>query len=178
MSARLMGQVFKLDLPSTDKFVLVAMADYASDDGTHCYPSVAALCRKTNLCERSVQYALRRLELAKILIAQGVSAGRSTTEYRIAVENSAQGILLGVQDVHPRVQLVHSNPAPHAPDPLRTVIEPKERTPRVPRGLSKELADRKNIEARDRREQSERDTWRELRIGMGPVPYERRTANA
>lgn len=123
-----MTAAFKLNLPSTDKFVLVAMADYAQDDGTHCYPSVETLARKTNLCERSVRYALRRLELAKLLVAQGVSNGRTPTKYRIALENSVQGILGGTS-CPVGGQSKTPNPAPVAPNPSLTVIEPKKEAP-------------------------------------------------
>ena len=156
-----MAEVFKLDLPSTDKFVLVAMADYAQDDGTRCYPSVAALARKTSLCERSVQYALRRLELAKLLIAQGVSNGRSTTTYIIAVENAAQGVLPGVQQVHPRVQIKTANPAPDAPNPLGTIIEPKKEPFLIPKTRKQqELESALRVGANPYRPSRE---WREAR---------------
>jgi len=41
--------------------VLLALADYAHDDGTLAYPSIKTLCDKTRLSERAVQYCLRKL---------------------------------------------------------------------------------------------------------------------
>lgn len=41
--------------------VMLAIADYAKDDGTNAYPSNAALQRKTRLCERAVRQNLSQL---------------------------------------------------------------------------------------------------------------------
>lgn len=43
------------------RLVLLAIADNAADDGTHAYPTVAELQRKTRLSERGVQEAVAKL---------------------------------------------------------------------------------------------------------------------
>jgi hypothetical protein len=48
---------------SSDKSVLVALADNAWEDGSNAWPSVALLVRKTGLVRRTVQSSLRRLEV-------------------------------------------------------------------------------------------------------------------
>lgn len=47
---------------STLAFVLVGLANHADPDGRNAFPAVATLVRYTRLSERSVQYALRKLE--------------------------------------------------------------------------------------------------------------------
>lgn len=46
----------------SERLVLLAIADCASDDGANAYPSTATLCRKTGLSERAVQRAVAALE--------------------------------------------------------------------------------------------------------------------
>jgi hypothetical protein len=53
-------------LSSGDKFVLVALADNAADDGGSIYPSIETLVKKTQMSERGCQIALRHLEAAGI----------------------------------------------------------------------------------------------------------------
>lgn len=49
---------------STDRFVLLALANYADEDG-ECWPSVARLVKNTALCERSVRASIQRLAADK-----------------------------------------------------------------------------------------------------------------
>ena len=64
MSIRIMAQVWELDLPPTDKLVLLAIADHASDDGTDSWPSMDTLARKASVSTRQVRRITRRLEEA------------------------------------------------------------------------------------------------------------------
>jgi hypothetical protein len=48
------------DLTGNDKLVLLALADWANDDG-HCWPSIAKLCAKTRASERTVQGIIKKL---------------------------------------------------------------------------------------------------------------------
>lgn len=56
-----MTLAFKSTLPTTQKFVLVALCDSANDQG-ECYPSVPVLAEKCSLSERAVQTAVSVLE--------------------------------------------------------------------------------------------------------------------
>lgn len=83
MSVALMAEVWRMDLPTTDKMVLLALADAANDDGV-AWPAVSSageaklpLCRKTSLSERAVQGAIRRLEKGGFLECR-MRPGRST----------------------------------------------------------------------------------------------------
>jgi Helix-turn-helix domain len=61
MSIELMTKVWKLThLGSTDKLVLLALADNANDNGT-CWPSTAKIAEKASLSERAVQNSVARL---------------------------------------------------------------------------------------------------------------------
>ena len=71
-----MTAAFKTALPSTQKFVLVALCDSANDQG-ECYPSVTALMAKCSLSDRGVQKALTDIEAAGFLRRE-FRNGRST----------------------------------------------------------------------------------------------------
>lgn len=52
---------FKREIPPGPKFVLVALSNYANEDG-YCYPSQARLASLTGMGERTVRRHLRWLE--------------------------------------------------------------------------------------------------------------------
>jgi hypothetical protein len=60
MSISLMAEAWKLDLEPACKLVLLALADWANDDGL-CWPSVNQLRTKCGVSERTVQAAIRKL---------------------------------------------------------------------------------------------------------------------
>jgi hypothetical protein len=82
-----MALTFELDICSTEKLVLLAMADHARDDGTGCYPSIGTLARKTSQTTRGVRKIMRRLEEAGLISPSKVSHGYRATEYKITLEN-------------------------------------------------------------------------------------------
>lgn len=61
VSIAAMNWAWQLKLKPTLKFVLMALADAADDDG-YCWPSVPTLARKTCMDERSVQRLLKKLK--------------------------------------------------------------------------------------------------------------------
>lgn len=81
-----------LDLPMRDKFVLLALADWADDDGL-CFPSKGKLQRKCGaLSVGSVTRALRQLVEWGMIerTANYASNGRQTTNvYRLRLDRSA-----------------------------------------------------------------------------------------
>lgn len=58
VSLDLMNLVWPMPLPSVQKFVLLALADRADDDGKKCFPSVKWIMERTSLSERTVQRAI------------------------------------------------------------------------------------------------------------------------
>ncbi|XYI31481.1 helix-turn-helix domain-containing protein [Cupriavidus oxalaticus] len=72
-----MTECFKVrGISSTQKFVLVALADNANDQG-ECFPSVSMLMEKCNLSDRAVQKSLVEL-IEQGHISREMRAGRST----------------------------------------------------------------------------------------------------
>lgn len=62
MSIEVMSWVWKKSKATgTAKFVLLAIADNAWDDGTNAWPSITTISRKTGLSERTVQRCIQNL---------------------------------------------------------------------------------------------------------------------
>ena len=75
MSYKLSRRVFSLDISSTEKLVLRALADRANDDGSSCYPSVLTLARETSLSRKTVQTTLGSLKGKGLVVIVGQSKG-------------------------------------------------------------------------------------------------------
>jgi len=77
-------------VPTTPRFVLVAMADYADHEGV-CWPAVATLEGKTGLRERAVRAALKELrELGVIVpLTNGLGGKHTTTRYQLQLHKAA-----------------------------------------------------------------------------------------
>lgn len=76
MSVRVMSWVWDhSEAVGTDRFVLLAIADSADDDGTDAWPSIETLARKTRLDERTVQRSIRRLADAGMLTVEEQAGG-------------------------------------------------------------------------------------------------------
>lgn len=88
MSVRVMNDVWQLDLPQPEKFVLLALGDHAHDDGTRCFPGVDRLSWKTGYSRRQIQRLLRSLERRAIILPVAYKWGGCgrTTEYTIKTE--------------------------------------------------------------------------------------------
>jgi len=65
MSIKLMAQAWETPLSGNQKLVLLALADYANDDGV-CYPSVKTISAKTGSSERTVKYIIKAFEIIGI----------------------------------------------------------------------------------------------------------------
>lgn len=85
-----MGMVFDAKgLGASEKLVMLALADHASEDGKSIYPGIKRLMSKTGLSERTVQATLRKLEGRSLIVPVGVSEYR-TTAYEIIVPTLAK----------------------------------------------------------------------------------------
>jgi len=78
-----MSLVWEADLPPSEKYVLLALADHARDDGTRIYPSVKTVCRKTGFSRRTVQRHINTLLDLDVLAIVKKSVHYATTEYLI-----------------------------------------------------------------------------------------------
>jgi hypothetical protein len=99
LSGKLMGEVYKLDLPRAERDVLLALADHANDDGGECYPGVDLLAWKTDFSTRHVERSLRQLEIKGIAVPVANSKGGrgQKTEYKIDISKAKRKPELGIK---------------------------------------------------------------------------------
>lgn len=123
MSVSVMTAVWAIDLPASQKIVLLALADAANDDG-HCWPGMASLSRKCSKSERTVQAMLAELEAAGHL-SRVQNPGKGCNYY-----------------VHPRNSRTPAETAP----PQKTAKTPAKSAPKPPRTIkSKQTEARAHI---------------------------------
>lgn len=72
-----MSQCWPLEMPPTQKSVLISLADNANDHGV-CWPSIPTIAKRTCFSERAVQNAIKWLERYRLLMADR-SNGRHTS---------------------------------------------------------------------------------------------------
>lgn len=125
MSIKLMSAIFDTDLPTTEKFVLIALADYAADDGESVYPSLDTVRKKTSLSVRAVQIATKSLEEKGYLELRKRGGGRTSNRWRIVVEK----VFEGRTTFTPEVQYVHPSGEVDSPDPVVNQYPTKGETP-------------------------------------------------
>jgi len=113
MSINLMSAIFRTEFrdlkdedgnttkASTAKFICIALADHANDEGEGAYPSIDTMAYKTNLSRTAVINALDVLKYNGILIANGESK-RRTIDYTINKtcfsNDSKRGVLVNLLD--------------------------------------------------------------------------------
>lgn len=87
MSIAIMSQVWKLQgLSSTQKLVLLSLADNANDGG-ECYPSIAQIEARTCLSERAIRGAIRSLEAAGLV--RTVARAGTSAVYFLTVSDAS-----------------------------------------------------------------------------------------
>lgn len=122
MSTIIMNQCWSLKMTSTQKSVLISLADNANDEGV-CWPSIARICERTCLSERAVQNSIKALTKMGILIINS-RKGRSTV-FQIIPLTPAPDAPHTKDTPAPDAPLpphqMRDTPAPRAP---RTIIEP------------------------------------------------------
>jgi len=129
MSIKIMSAVFEsITLSPTDRLVMLSLADHAGDDGS-CYPSVGRLCQRTGLGERAVQQTIKRLRDAGH-ISTKIGGGRgNATLYTLHINPAPETPFIKPRTRNPVSDDINPaycalNPAPDAPEPLRTIKEP------------------------------------------------------
>lgn len=87
MSWIAMREVWKLNLPPTEKFVLLAIADFSNDKKGIAWPSQNTIANKTGYSRQTVNRAINRLREKRMIVSSRRSAeGKSTSnEYRITI---------------------------------------------------------------------------------------------
>lgn len=107
MSVKVMGAVFEMNLPPSEKVVALALADHAHDDGTEARPGLERLAIKTSLSKRQVQRVLKELLAKGVLSVQRPALGTLPACYRFVIArgdnlSSDAGDALGVTSRAPR----------------------------------------------------------------------------
>lgn len=141
MSTRVMAECWPLTLPSSQKAVIISLADQANDEGV-CWPSVGTIARRVCLSERAVQTALRALEVRGLVSRRPDSRGNGSTSsnwYTINL-SACRSTLAGggcgpgapaasgtLNHVQGGVNVLH--PPGERASPLEPSIEPKSNTP-------------------------------------------------
>lgn len=111
MSIKLMTAVWdREDLSSTQKLVLLSLADWANDDGL-CWPSIERIAKKSSLKKRAVQLAIRSLEEMQFIRREEV-IGKGN---RYWIHIPMQQMHPCIKDIPP-VHQMHETPAPDAPN--------------------------------------------------------------
>lgn len=113
-------------LGPTERLVMLALADYADDNG-RCYPSNARLCERTGLSERAVRTNIRALEANGFLTVHIGVGQAGANVYFVRPEGGQEippaGNAPGRKCTPPRQQ-VPPDGAADAPKPSLTIIEP------------------------------------------------------
>lgn len=136
MSIKLMSAVWeRSDISSTQKLVLLALADWANDDGL-CWPSIDRLAQKTGMAGRSVQRIIRDLEQVG-LVKRDEVVGKGNRYW----------VLTPLTDCHPRHSvtppLTECHPTPD------TVSPNTPKTPHLPVNVIRGLPDWLPLDAWD-----------------------------
>lgn len=104
MSLDLMNRVWRMEIPSTPKIVLLSLADQANEAGV-CWPSQPQIARRCSLTDRAVRDQLSWLEDAKV-IRRDVRAGIGTTfTLTLPIEEEPRNNVPPRKDIPPRNQL-------------------------------------------------------------------------
>jgi hypothetical protein len=88
MSIKLMSQVWEKQVSHSEQAILLAMADYADDEGRNCYPSYDRLAWKTGYSERQVQRIIKDLCEKGILVILKPATQHQSTHYWIRLSKA------------------------------------------------------------------------------------------
>lgn len=111
MSIRLMTAVWaREDLTSTQKLVLLALADWSNDEGLS-WPSIEQLIKKSSLKRRTVQITIRSLEEGGFIRREEAIGKGNRYWISIPMQN-----MHPCTTVTPPVHQMHPTPAPDAPN--------------------------------------------------------------
>ena len=170
MSVHLTSLVWEVAFPtSTQKLLLLRVADYADDDGSGIYPSIPEVARQVGASERQIQYAIRAFEGVSLIerVTEGGSGPKRTNVWTINVDLLAE---LALQEKkltgsHDALEAVDNTGAIIAP---RTLARVQSRLLRVQSATAKgamgftQTKENQNIEQKDARER--------VREGDAPAP--------
>jgi len=119
MSVKIMGYVFDSGLPTTSKIVMLALADFANEEGESIYPSLETLSKRTGMSTRSVMRILSSLRTKGYIESVG-SRPSGVKVYRMNVNKLTHDSVSPPPDTESPPPLTQSHPPPdtESPDPL------------------------------------------------------------
>jgi hypothetical protein len=143
MSGHLTSLLWEVDFPtSTQKLLMLRLADYADDDGRGIYPSIPEVARQIGSSERQIQYALKALEAVNLIdrVAFGGTGPKRTNVWTINVDLVAKLALqeLVLNGTHSELEAVENEGAIIAP---RTLARVQSRIKRVQSATDKGATD-------------------------------------
>lgn len=116
MSVKIMSMVFDAQLNTTQKFVLLALADHADGEGGGIFPSVETVARKCSLSDSAVRKAIRALKKHGLLIQVREGCGNCTNLWRIDC-NALNSLCTPVPRTGGPLYHVQGTPVPRTGDP-------------------------------------------------------------
>lgn len=123
MSARARDWAYSVTLPLCQKFVLVALAERANDDGI-AWPSARTISDMTGACDKAVRNALKQLEQGGFIVR--VSSGTRSKTYQLSLNGGNEIPVSGTgqparhtgQPVRDTAVLDTGYPVPHTTQPV------------------------------------------------------------
>lgn len=124
-----MAACWPLQMPPTQKAVLISLADNANDHG-ECWPSIKTIAVRTCFSERAVQNAIHWLEAAGALSADR-SNGRHTRYVVTPNAYQTPAPAAPPQQVHPRSKCTTAagSPPQQVPKPPQEIPKPPQEVP-------------------------------------------------
>src|ERR1700690_3162703 len=118
----------------SSRFLLLCLCNYADQSGESIFPSIARLCRDTGLTRRAVQYQIKKLKQAGILIPTSRAIAAAKIGRKDKPPMCYKVFMTGCNPLplaQPRgaisdatgCNLKHDGVQPIAPDPSLSVIE-------------------------------------------------------
>jgi hypothetical protein len=90
MSVKQMALVWELDLPANKKFILLAYADHADEDGEHVFPSLGRIAHKTGYSRDQVRRISKDLKDAGLMELVKDATPTQAAEYRLLLEGGGK----------------------------------------------------------------------------------------
>lgn len=79
-----MSEVWHRDVNGADQSLLLALADWADDDGSSIYPSIRRIAWKTGISVSAIKRRMSRLRQLGVLLVVSKGGGKfKTTEYAL-----------------------------------------------------------------------------------------------
>lgn len=122
MSARARDWAYSVGLPLCQKFVLVALAERANDEGI-AWPSARTISDMTGACDKAVRNALKQLEQGGFIVR--VSSGTRSKTYQLKIDKGNEIPVSGTgQPVRHTGQPVRDTAVPDTGYPVPHTTQP------------------------------------------------------